>query len=481
MKAIISRAQVTEQRRKEVKIDFLGAVRNVTGSMHLLQVNGSRILIECGLFQGRRKKSFERNRNLPFDSSAIDTMVLSHAHIDHSGNIPNLVLSGFRGNIHTTFATRDLCSIMLRDSAHIMESDARYLNKKRRRQGLPPIEPIYSIVDATRSLSCFVSMDYGRQALIAPGVRLSFYDAGHILGSALCVFDISENGRTYRLLFTGDLGRVGMPILRDPQVVPEVDYLIIESTYGARLHGTPEDAERELRRTVNQTYSRGGKVIIPAFSVGRTQEIVYALHRLHNAGEIPHIPIFVDSPLSTNATEVFRLHPEYYDAETFAFMLKYRDPFGFGGLRYIRRVEDSKALNLRDEPMIIISASGMCEAGRILHHLKNNIEDARNTVLFVGFQAQHTLGRRIQEGRQPVSIFGEKYRPRAHVESIDGYSAHADRHELLSYVQKLNPRRLRKAFIVHGGEEASLAFEKALRPIGVRETMVPKLGHQAEI
>ena len=464
-----------------MKISFLGAVRNVTGSMHMLDVNGSRILLECGLFQGRRQEAFRRNRNLPFDAAGVDVMVLSHAHIDHSGNIPNLVRSGFRGNIYATFATRDLCSIMLRDSGHIMEADVEYVNRKRRRKGLPPVEPTYTVEDAIRSLRNFVGLDYERHAWIAPGVRLTFYDAGHILGSAFCVLDVSEDGRNYRLLFTGDVGRVGMPILRDPQVVPDVDYLITESTYGGRLHGTIEDAETDLQRVVDETFARGGKLIIPAFSVGRTQEIVYALHRLHNAGEIPRLPIFVDSPLSTNATDVFRLHPEYYDRETYEFMLKYRDPFGFDQLRYTRRVADSKALNRLDEPIIIISASGMCEGGRILHHLKNNIEDSRTTVLFVSFQAQHTLGRRILERQGTVPIFGERYRLRARVECIDGYSAHADRDELLGYAQQLGAGALRETFIVHGDEEASLALEEGLREIGVRKTKVPHLGEEVTI
>ena len=457
-----------------MKIQFLGAVRTVTGSMHMVTVNGKRILLDCGLFQGRRQQAFERNRNLPFDASKVDVMVLSHAHIDHSGNIPNLVRSGFLGNIYCTFATRDLCSIMLRDSAHIMESDVRYVNKKRRRQGLGPVEPIYTIVDATRSLSNFVSMDYGRPAMIAPGVTLIFYDAGHILGSAFCALDITEDGRTYRLMFTGDVGRPELPILRDPQVVPDVDYLITESTYGARLHGTVEDAERKLEQVVNQSHARGGKLIIPSFSVGRTQEIVYALHRLHNSGKIPRLPIFVDSPLSVNATEVFRLHPETYDRETYDFMLEHRDPFGFDRLRYIRRVEDSKALNTRSGSMIIISASGMCEAGRILHHLKNSIEDSRNTVLFVGFQAEHTLGRRIVEKSETVKIFGEKYELRAHVEVIDGYSAHADQRELLSYFQKLGPSRIRRAFLVHGEEDATLALSGRMKQLGVRDVRAPE-------
>ncbi|MBC7254792.1 MAG: MBL fold metallo-hydrolase, partial [Chloroflexi bacterium] len=315
-----------------MEIEFLGAVRNVTGSMHLLHVNGARILLECGLFQGHRQEAFERNRHLPFDASQVDAMVLSHAHIDHSGNIPNLVQSGFRGAIFCTYATRDLCSIMLRDAAHIMEADAAYLNKKHRKQNRPLIEPIYTVAEATASLRHFVSMDYERPMLIAPGVRLTFYDAGHILGSALCALDVEENGRAYRLLFTGDLGRKDMPILRDPSVVPDVDYLISESTYGARVHGTSEEAEAKLAQIVRETYARGGKVIIPAFSVGRTQEIVYALNRLTKAGQIPALPIYVDSPLAINATEIFRLHPEYYDEEAFRFVLDREDPFGFGQL-----------------------------------------------------------------------------------------------------------------------------------------------------
>jgi metallo-beta-lactamase family protein len=461
-----------------MQIDFLGAARNVTGSMFLLTVNRSRILLECGLFQGRRQESFDRNRNLPFDATTIDAMVLSHAHIDHSGNIPNLVRNGFRGNIHCTFATRDLCSIMLRDSAYIMESDVGYLNRKRARRGEPLLEPIYTIADATRSLNNFVSMDYGRTAWIGPGVQLTFFDAGHILGSSLCALDVQEGERRYRLLFTGDLGRNEMPILCDPEVVPGVDYLITESTYGARLHGTAEDAEHELERVVRETHARGGKVIIPAFSVGRTQEIVYALHRLTLARRIPRLPVYVDSPLSINATEVFRLHPEYYDDETHAFMLAHRDPFGFDELDYIRRVEDSKALNDRHDPMIIISASGMCEAGRILHHLKNNIESSRNTVLFVGFQAEHTLGRRILNREESVPILGERYRLNARVESIDGYSAHADRNELLEYMGKLEPRRIKRAYLVHGEEEAAVSLAEGLRELGVQETVVPSLGQR---
>ncbi len=464
-----------------MKISFLGAARSVTGSMHLLEINGDRILLECGLFQGRRQESYERNRNLPFDAATITAMVLSHAHIDHSGNIPNLVRSGFTGRIYSTHATRDLCGVMLCDSAHIMEADVEYLNRKRQRQGLPSVESLYSTADALRSLKGFVSIDYEREIEISSDVKLTFHDAGHILGSALCALDIAEGGHTLRLLFTGDLGRSDALILHDPEVVPDVDYLITESTYGSRLHGTHKDAEQELKRVVNETYARGGKLIIPAFSVGRTQEIVYTLHRLRTTSEIPQLPIYVDSPLSTNATEIFRLHPECYDAETHAFMLKYHDPFGWSQSHYIRDVEESKRLNTQSEPLIIISASGMCESGRILHHLKNNITDSRNTILFVGFQAENTLGRRIVEQQPKVSIFGEPYPLMAHVEVIYGYSAHADRDEILNYIGRLNARGLQEIYIVHGDEQSALALEQGLHEQGLQRTRVPYPGEQIGI
>jgi metallo-beta-lactamase family protein len=463
-----------------MKITFLGAVRSVTGSMHMLEVNGNRILLECGLFQGHRQEAFERNRKLPFDAGQVDTMVLSHAHIDHSGNIPNLVQSGFKGSIYCTFATRDLCSLMLLDAAHIMESDAEYLNHKREKNHLPTLEPIYTSEAAIRSLRNFHGIEYGRATLIAPGVTLTLRDAGHILGSALCVLDIQENGKSYRLMFTGDLGCVDKLILKDPEIVEDIDYLITESTYGSRVHGTPEEAEAELKRVVCNTYGRKGNLIIPAFAVGRTQEIVYTLHRLELAGQIPQIPIYVDSPLAINATEVFRLHPEAYDTETYQFMLKHEDPFGFDKLHYVRQVIDSKAINDITEPVIIISASGMCESGRILHHLKHNIEEPRNTVLFVSFQAENTLGYRIQQKQDQVSIFGETYSMRAEVASIDGYSAHADRDGLLRYTQKVN-QKLQQIFIVHGDEEASLALQQGLADRGIKQTLVPTTGQTVSV
>jgi metallo-beta-lactamase family protein len=459
-----------------MKIQFLGAIRTVTGSMHLLTVNDSRILLDCGLYQGRRQESFERNRNLPFDATTIDTLILSHAHIDHSGNIPTLVKNGFRGNIFTTPASRDLCSAMLRDSGHIQESDAAYVNKKHARQGLPPVEPLYTVEDATDSLRYFVSLGYDRPLTVAPGVTLTFRDAGHILGSAITVLDMEENGQQKRLVFTGDLGRKDMPILKDPYTVDGADFLIIESTYGDRLHDPVETTDKALRDVIVGTYQRGGKVIVPAFAVGRTQELVYALHRLTEARKLPHMPIFVDSPLAVNVTEIFRLHPECYDEEVNEFLASVDrpDPFGFHRLTYIRAVEKSKDLNFLREPAIIISASGMCEAGRILHHLKNNIEDPHNTVLIVGWQAPHTLGRRLVERRSVVKIFGEEYALNAQVETINGFSAHADRAELLAYAQQLGANEIKKAFVVHGEESSSLALADGLDGIGLQEVVVPK-------
>jgi metallo-beta-lactamase family protein len=466
-----------------MNIQFLGAVRTVIGSMHLLKTNGSRILLDCGLYQGKRQESFERNRNLPFEAGSIDAMILSHAHIDHSGNIPSLVKNGFQGNIYTTSASRDLCAAMLRDSGHIQEEDARYVNKKRAKQGLPPVEPLYTMDDATESLNNFVSVGYNRPVAIVPGVTLTFRDAGHILGSAVTVLDIEEDGQQKRLVFTGDLGRKGLPILRDPQPVDRADYLIIESTYGDRLHEPVETTEKKLRDVVVNTYRRGGKVIVPAFAVGRTQELVYALHRMTESRDLPILPIFVDSPLAVNVTEVFRLHPECYDQELNQFIATSdnHDPFGFHRLTYIRSAEASKDLNFLREPAIIISASGMCEAGRILHHLKNNIEDPRNAIVIVGWQAPQTLGRRLVERQSVVKIFGEEYNLRAQVETINGFSAHADRNELLDYVQQLGPTRLKSIFVVHGEEAASLALADGMHGLGATSAIVPKLGEEFEL
>ncbi|MFQ5613535.1 MAG: MBL fold metallo-hydrolase RNA specificity domain-containing protein [Anaerolineae bacterium] len=467
-----------------MELQFWGAARTVTGSMHLLKVNNHQLLLDCGLYQGRRKEAYEINRRLPFDAAEIDALILSHAHTDHSGNIPSLVKNGFRGTIWCTSATRDLAAAMLRDSAHIQESDVKYVNKRRRRQGKRLFEPLYTQDDALAAMEQFQSVEYGRPFSPLPGVEVHFRDAGHILGSAVTVLDIDDAGRDKRLVFSGDIGRKNLPILRDPQPVQEADVVIMESTYGLRYHASSGEAREALRQVVSDTHQRRGKVIIPAFAVGRTQELVYALHQLTEDNRIPSLDIFVDSPLAVNITEIFRLHPECYDDEMQDFMLQdeHDDPFGFGRLRYVRDVNVSKQLNDLEEPAIIISASGMCEAGRILHHLKNNIEDRRNTILFVGYQAEHTLGRKILDGRDIVPILGGDYRVRADVVRVEGYSAHADRNGLLNWLesgrQQGDPQRV---FLVHGEEKSSLALADALRERGLPRVDVPERGQAFEV
>jgi len=461
-----------------MKLQFWGAARTVTGSMHLLEVNDAKILLDCGLFQGKRSLSYERNLNFPFDPAEIDALVLSHAHIDHSGNIPNLVKQGFRGNIFCTPATRDLCAAMLVDSGRIQEQDINYLNKKRRRKGLPDVQPLYTPEDATNSLGYFVSLPYWRHLPVAPGVNLTFHDAGHILGSAITVLDITEGGETKRLVFSGDLGREGMAILRSPEFIDSADIVLMESTYGERDHESFGAASKKLREVIDKTCRRGGKVLVPSFAVGRTQEIVYSLHRLADAHKIPNVPIFVDSPLAVNVTEVFRLHPDAYNDEVRQYMsedLHHRSPFGFDQLTYVRKAADSKDLNFLREPAVIIAASGMCEGGRILHHLKNNLDDPKTVVLFVGFQAEHTLGRRILDGHERVKIFGEEYRVRAEIERIEGYSAHADRTELRAWANHFDKERLQHLFLVHGEEDAAKALAYTLSEDGC-QVSVPERG-----
>jgi len=452
--------------------------------MHLLSVNGHRLLLDCGLYQGKRKQAFERNRHLPFDASQIDAVILSHAHIDHSGNLPSLVKSGFGGNIYATSATRDLCAYMLLDSAHIQESDVAYVNKRRARQGKRLFEPLYTRQEAVETLTHFVSVGYDHPFEPVPGVRVHFRDAGHILGSAVTVMDVHENGRDFRLVFSGDLGRRGLPILRHPQVAEDADFIIMESTYGNRFHESTGEAKEVLRQTVQQVYDRGGKLLIPSFAVGRTQELAYRLDQLWEEGQLPPIDVFVDSPLAVNVTEVFRLHPECYNEEMLDAMLSEsdRDPLDFAHLRYIRSVEESKRLNELQTPAVIISASGMCEAGRILHHLKNNIEDPRTTVLFVGYQAENTLGRKLLEGQDPVPIFGEKYPVKAQIKRAEGYSAHADRKELLTWAARMQDQgKVKRVFVVHGEEESALALADGLREQGVPQVDVPERGQIFEL
>lgn len=466
-----------------MKITFHGAAETVTGSQHLIEVNGTRLLLDCGLYQGKRSESRERNRNLPFDPSSIDVMVLSHAHIDHSGNIPNLVKNGFQGDIMCTFATRDLCSAMLRDSGHIQERDVEYVNKKRKRRGESPLDPIYTEDDAIESLKYFMAVSYERSRQIAPGITLTFYDAGHMLGSAIVALDIEDHEarQDIRLVFSGDLGRPNIPILRDPTVMDEADILIMESTYGGRMHEPIQEAEDRLKAIIVSTYKQGGKVIIPAFAVGRTQQLVYTLNKLYHSRDLPDLPVYVDSPLAVNVTDIFRLHPEAFDKETLHYMT-HEDPdgdiLGFGRLRYIRQVEQSKELNFLREPAVIISASGMMEAGRILHHLKNNIEDKRNTILIVGWQAPDTLGRRLVEGVSPVRIFGEEYTPRANVEVLNGFSGHADHAGLLAWAGAFK-RKPQQVFLVHGEPESAQKLAADLdKRLGYKQVFIPKL-HQS--
>lgn len=459
-----------------MQVTFYGATRTTTGSMFLLEVNGQRILLECGLFQGRREDSIERNRNFPFDVTRVDSVILSHAHIDHCGNLPNLCRRGFQGNIYCTFATRDLASIMLVDSAEIQRADAEFVSKKRAKKGLPPVEPLYSAVDAEMAVRQFVSLNYDRPMPVADGVTLTFRDAGHILGSAQVVLDIRENGRRFRYLFSGDVGRGGDDILRDPQPVEGVDFLQVESTYGGREHTAKPAAVENLAVLVSETLAQRGKVIIPSFSVGRTQQIVYELHQFILAGKIPKVPMFVDSPLSVNATEVYRLHAECFNERVYKFLHEVANPFGMDNLTYIRELAHSMKLNDLKEPAIIISASGMAEAGRIRHHLKNHIGNPANLILFIGYCAEHTLGAQILAGRNPVNIFGEPHEVRAKIASIDAFSGHADKHELRRYVENLDGR-LQKIAVVHGEESQSLAFAETLKQLHPKaEVLVPTLG-----
>jgi len=468
-----------------MRVHFWGGARSVTGTMHMLTINGRHVLIDCGLMQGRRKEAFEINRNLPFQAEDVDAVLLTHAHIDHSGNLPSLVRAGFRGHIYATSATRDLAGLMLLDSAHIQEQDVAYVNKRRLRQGKHPFEPLYTQADVMAVLPLFRSVEYGRSFEVVPGLTVQFIDAGHILGSASLVLDVNENGRSFRLLFSGDIGRKGLPILRDPQTADRVDFLVMESTYGDRFHETPDQAKESLRQAAEATYHRGGKLLIPCFAVGRTQEIVYRLNQLWEEGSLPRMDVFVDSPLAANATEVFRMHPECFDEEILDLMLREhdRDPFGFSQLRYVRSVEASKELNTLARPAVIIAASGMCEAGRILHHLKNNIEDPRTMILFVGFQAENTLGRKLLDGQSPVPILGEHFQVRAEVRRADGYSAHADQTELVSWAQRVHrASSLRTIFLVHGEEPSCHALAQVLAArINGPRIEIPYRGDQFEL
>ena len=456
-------------------ITFHGAAQTVTGSQHLIQVNGYKFLLDCGLYQGSRKETYYRNQHFVYDPSTVDTLLLSHAHTDHAGNIPNLVKKGFAGLIKTTSASRALSQYMVLDSARIQENDAEFVNKKNAKRGEPPIEPLYDTQDAEAALKLFTAVDYNTRFEVVPGVTAQYFDAGHILGSAITVLDIEERGRKVRLAFSGDIGRKQTPILRDPTVISDVDYLIMESTYGDRNHKSRDEAQDQLRRVVGEAVERGGKIIIPSFAVGRAQELVFSLHFMMESGALPRFPVYVDSPLAVNVSKVFKAYGDLYDqaARDFAEDIS-RNVFDFPELTYVGSADESKALNDKKGPMVIISASGMCETGRILHHLRNNIENPRNTILIVSWQAPETLGRRLVEKQARVKIFGEAFNVKARVETINGYSAHADQAGLTDWALALKGR-LQKVFLVHGEPAPAEALAAKLRAGGLPEVHYPNL------
>jgi metallo-beta-lactamase family protein len=463
-----------------MQIEFVGAAQTVTGSKHLVRSKSARVLLDCGLVQGRRKESVRANQDLGVAARELDAVVLSHAHIDHSGALPILVKKGYDGPIYVTPATRDLCAAMLEDAARIQEQDARYINKlvDRGEADLERVEALYSGDDVVRVLERMVSVPYGRKVPIADGAHLTLLDAGHVLGSAIVVLDIDEEGKKKRVAFTGDLGRRRMPILRDPEIPSDVDALVTESTYGDRLHKPIQEMDDELAGIIKRTYERGGKVIIPSFALERAQEILYALRMLKSEGKLPKIPVYVDSPLTVKITDIFKLHPECYDAETRQLIQSEKSPFELEEMHYVSEKEESKAIDASREPCVIISASGMCEAGRVVHHLKASIESEKNTVIIVGYQAQHTLGRRLVERRPRVRIFGVERDLRAEVVVLNGFSAHADQKDLLSFADDVKKRGpgLPHVALVHGDPPAQKVLAEMMGGRGIRDVRIPAPG-----
>ncbi len=459
-----------------MKLTFHGAAQTTTGSMHLVEANGRRILLDCGLYQGHRKEAFERNRNLPFDPRTIDCVVLSHAHVDHSGNLPQLVRNGFRGRVYARGQTVDLCDVLLRDSCYLQKRDLDYVNKKRRAQGKNLFEPLYEECDVDALMRLMTPVHRHAPTSVAPGVTLTLHNAGHILGSALVQLDVAGGpGGSRRLLFSGDLGQPNQPILQHYEYPEGADAVIIESTYADRLHPSAESVQDKLENLVRKIDRHNAKLLIPAFSVGRTQQIIYYLNRLHAAGRLPKVPIYVDSPLSRKATEIYAKHPGCYNDEALAVLREGRSPVTVEGLEFVSTPAESMALNDRPGPMIIIAASGMCEGGRVVHHLKQIVTDPWNVVLIVGFQAENTLGRRLVEERNPVRILGEELPLNARVETINALSAHADRDGLMDWFDHVG-RRAKQAFAVHGEPEKVAAMAKLLKQHGAPAAVAPRPG-----
>lgn len=466
-----------------MNLQFFGAVRNVTGSKHLITLlSGKKILLDCGMFQGKASQDGELNRHFGFNPTEIDYVILSHAHIDHSGLLPLLVKQGFSGKIFSTSATFDLCKIMLADTAHIQENDLKYINKRRIKNGDSILSPMYDIDDVNTTLNLFETVAYRKEVEVTDGFKFTFYNNGHIIGSAAIYMEVKENNEIKKMFFTADIGRLENAILKEPEAFPQVDYLITESTYGDREHDGKEMTDEQLLKIVNQTcIEQKGKLIIPAFSLGRTQEIVYALDQLEHKKLLPKINVYVDSPLSTNATNIIRQHKECFNDELNEYIEKDPDPFGFNRLHYVQDVEESKALNDSKEPCIIISASGMLEAGRIKHHVKNNIENPNSTILMVGYCEPSSLGARLISGEPEVKIFGEFYKVLAKVVVIDSFSAHGDYLEMIKYLSCQDASKIKKTFLVHGEYETQIHYAEKLKKIGFKHIEIPALNDSFDI